>query len=128
MRRQIVGVQVHHSTTLSDATRHGANLLTALEGAATRTTDPDVAAVAAELRPLLRQVGIVSQAARLRLQLHHADPDFKRYVDGDLPYPDENPDGFVARCRCHDRCLYHDTGRGTLERDCNCDLVCGQHD
>src|SRR3712207_6909466 len=42
------------------------------------------------------------------------------------PWPDERVEGFVARCRCADRCLFHDTGRGGIE-DCNCDQVCGQH-
>ena len=66
-------------------------------------------------------------AAGLRLQMHQRDPDFKRYVDGEMPWPDELEEGFVARCSCDDRCLYHDIGRGTLEDDCNCDKVCGQH-
>ena len=59
--------------------------------------------------------------------MHQRDPDFKRYVDGELPWPDELEEGFVARCICDDRCLYHDIGRGTIEDDCNCDKVCGQH-
>ena len=66
-------------------------------------------------------------AAGMRLQMHQRDPDFKRYVDGDLPWPDETAEGFVARCRCYDRCLFHDVGRGSLERDCSCDEWCRQH-
>ena len=102
-------------------------MLTALEAALTRTDDPEIRQLLDELRPLIRQVGVARTAAGLRLQMHQRDPDFKRYVDGELPWPDELEEGFVARCICDDHCLYHDIGRGNLEDDCNCDKVCGQH-
>ena len=44
----------------------------------------------------MRQVGVERTAAGMRLQMHQRDPDFKRYVDGDLPWPDETAEGFVA--------------------------------
>jgi hypothetical protein len=74
--RRIVGIQLHHSVNLDDASRFAG--------------------------------------------------EFKRYVEGELPWPDETLEGFVPRCTCKDRCLFHDTGRGGPEH-CNCDRICGQH-
>jgi hypothetical protein len=125
--RRITGIQVHHSVNLDDASRFGVNMLTALTAAYTRTGDPELRRLIDDLGPLIRQVGVARTAAGLRLQMHQRDPDFKRYVDGELPWPDELEEGFVPRCTCHDRCLFHDVGRGTLEDDCRCDKVCGQH-
>jgi hypothetical protein len=125
--RRITGIQLHHSVNLEDASRYGVNMLTALAAAYKRTEDPELRRLIDELGPLVRQVGVARSAAGLRLQMHQHDPDFKRYVDGELPWPDELAEGFVPRCTCHDRCLYHDIGRGTLEDDCNCDKVCGEH-
>jgi len=124
--RRIVGIQLHHSVNLEDASRFGVNLLTALGGVHKRTGDPEIRELLDKLGPLVRQVGVARTAAGLRLQMHQRDPDFQRYVDGELPWPDELEEGFVPRCTCSDRCLFHDIGRGTLE-DCNCDRVCGQH-
>ncbi|WP_051324770.1 hypothetical protein [Candidatus Solirubrobacter pratensis] len=124
--RRIIGIQLHHSVNLDDASRYGVNMLSALEGALKRTGDPEIQALIDQLQPLVRQIGVARTAAGLRLQLHHRDPDFKRYVDGELPWPDELEEGFVPRCTCGDRCLFHDVGRGTQD-DCNCDRVCGQH-
>jgi hypothetical protein len=125
--RRIIGIQTHHSVNLEDASRFGVNMLTALEAALTRTGDPEIRQLLEELRPLVRKVGVARTAAGLRLQMHQRDPDFKRYVDGESPWPDELEEGFVARCSCDDRCLFHDIGRGTLDDDCNCERVCGQH-
>ena len=125
--RRITGIQVHHSVNLDDASRFGVNMLTALAAAHTRTGDPELRRLIDELGPLIRQVGVARTAAGLRLQMHQRDPDLKRYVDGELPWPDELEEGFVPRCTCHDRCLFHDVGRGTLEDDCSCGKVCGQH-
>ena len=124
--RRIIGIQVHHSANLDDASRFGANMLSALEGALKRTGDPEIRGLLERLGPLVRQIGVARTAAGLRLQMHQRDPDFKRYVDGELPWPDELTEGFLPRCTCADRCLYHDTGRGTPD-DCSCDRVCGQH-
>ena len=125
--RRIIGIQTHHSVNLEDASRFAVNMLTALEATLKRTHDPEIQHLLDELRPLVRQVGVARTAAGLRLQMHQRDPDFKRYVEGELPWPDELAEGFVARCTCDDRCLYHDIGRGTIEDDCNCGRVCGQH-
>ena len=125
--RRIIGIQTHHSVNLEDASRFAVNMLTALEATLKRTGDPEIEGLLEELRPLVRKIGVARTAAGLRLQLHQRDPDFKRYVDGDLPWPDELEEGFVPRCTCDDRCLFHDIGHGTVA-DCNCDRVCGQHD
>lgn len=125
--RRIVGVQIHHSVILGDASRHAANMLTALESVQRRSLeDEEVSALLDELRPLVARIGVARAASQMRLRLHQSDPEFKAYVDGDLPWPDEDPAGFVARCRCDDRCLYHDVGQGT-EDDCNCDIACRRH-
>jgi hypothetical protein len=124
--RRITGIQVHHSINLDDASRFAANMLTALEAAHSRTGSAETERLLGQLRPLVREIGVERTAAGLRLQMHQRDPAFKRYVDGDLPWPDELAEGFVPRCRCHDQCLFHDVGRGT-ERDCNCDLGCARH-
>lgn len=125
--RRIIGIQTHHSVNLEDASRFAVNMLTALEATLKRTGDAEIQQLLEELRPLVRQVGVARTAAGMRLKMHQRDADFKRYVDGELPWPDELAEGFVARCNCEDRCLYHDVGRGTLEDDCNCDRSCGQH-
>jgi hypothetical protein len=124
--RRIIGIQIHHSVNLDDASRFAVNMLTALEAAEKKTAHPEVRALLDSLRPLVREIGVARTAAGLRLQMHQRDSDFKRYVDGELPWPDETPEGFVPRCTCHDRCLFHDIGRGGPEH-CNCDRVCGQH-
>lgn len=127
-QRPIVGVQLHHSVTLNDASRYAVNMLTALEAADRRMLEgDDVAELLEELRPLVHRIGIARAAAHMRLMLHQADPEFSAYVDGDMPWPDEDPEGFVARCRCHDRCLFHDLGQGT-EEHCNCAKHCRQHE
>jgi hypothetical protein len=125
--RRIIGIQVHHSANLEDASRFGVNMLTALEAAHHKTDSDEIRRLIDALGGLVREVGVARTAAGLRLQMHQRDPDFKRYVDGLLPWPDEAADTFVPRCTCNDRCLYHDIGRGSPERDCNCDTVCGQH-
>jgi hypothetical protein len=124
--RRIVGVQLHHSVTLDDASRFAANMLTALESVDRRTLDDEVSGLIEELRPIVQRIGVARTAAGMRLALHQNDPEFRAYVDGDLPWPDEDPAGFVARCRCDDRCLFHDVGRGS-EDDCNCEVPCRQH-
>jgi hypothetical protein len=125
--RRIIGIQVHHSVNLDDASRFGANLLTALEAAHGKTGGEETRRLLDLLTPLIREVGIARTAAGMRLQMHQRDPAFKRYVDGDEPWPDELVEGFVPRCRCHDLCLFHDIGRGTADQDCSCDRRCGQH-
>jgi hypothetical protein len=124
--RRIIGIQTHHSVNLDDASRFAVNMLTALDGAHARTGSDEVRELRDELAPIVRRIGVARTAARLRLQMHQSDPDFKRYLDGELPWPDEQAEGFVPRCTCADRCLFHDTGRGTIE-DCNCGHVCAQH-
>ena len=124
--RRIIGIQIHHSVNLDDASRFAVNMLTALETADKKADDPEVQALLDRLRPLVREIGVARTAAGLRLQMHQRDPDFKRYVDGELPWPDELEEGFVPRCTCNDRCLVHDLGRGGPEH-CNCDRVCGLH-
>jgi hypothetical protein len=124
--RRIIGIQIHHSVNLDDASRFAVNMLTALEAADKKADDPEVQALLDRLRPLVREIGVARTAAGLRLQMHQRDPDFKRYVDGELPWPDERVEGFVPRCTCNDRCLFHDIGRGGPEH-CNCDRICGQH-
>jgi hypothetical protein len=125
--RRITGIQLHHSVNLDDASRFGANLLTALEAAHKKTGSQETQRLLDALAPLVREVGVARTAAGMRLQMHQRDPDFKRYVEGDQPWPDELVEGFVPRCRCYDKCLFHDVGRGSLEQDCTCDLPCGQH-
>lgn len=125
--RRITGIQVHHSTNLEDASRFAANMLTALQATLVKTGSEEIKQLIEDAGPIVRRVGVARTAAGLRLQMHQRDPDFRRYRDGELPYPDELVEGFVPRCTCHDRCLFHDTGRGSLE-DCNCDTACGQHD
>jgi len=125
--RRIIGIQVHHSVNLDDASRFGVNMLTALQAAHVKTGSEETRRLLDVLAPLVREIGVARTAAGMRLQMHQRDPDFKRYVEGELPWPDELAEGFVPRCTCNDRCLFHDTGRGTLEENCNCDRVCGQH-
>lgn len=124
--RRITGIQVHHSVNLEDASRFAANMLTALEATMVKTGSEEVQAIIDDVRPLVRRIGVARTAAGMRLQMHGLDPEFRRYRDGELPYPDELEEGFVPRCTCYDRCLFHDTERGSID-DCNCGRVCGQH-
>jgi hypothetical protein len=124
--RRITGIQVHHSVNLDDASRFGVNMLTALQAAHTKTGSEETQRLLDALGPLVREIGVARTAAGMRLQMHQRDPDFNRYVEGELPWPDELEEGFVPRCTCNDKCLYHDMGRGTI-KNCNCDRVCGQH-
>ena len=124
--RRIVGIQIHHSVNLDDASRFGVNMLTALQSAHTKSGSAETQRLLEVLGPIVREIGAERMAAQLRLQMHQRDPEFQRYVDGELPWPDEQADGFVPRCTCGDRCLFHDVGRGTAEH-CTCDRVCGQH-
>jgi hypothetical protein len=124
--RRIIGIQIHHSVNLDDASRFAVNMLAGLEAAERKTAHPEVGALLDTLRPLVREIGVARTAAGLRLQMHQRDPEFTRYVEGELPWPDELAEGFVPRCTCNDRCLFHDVGRGTPE-SCNCDHVCAQH-
>jgi hypothetical protein len=125
--RRIVGIQVHHSVNLDDASRFGVNMLTALEAAHRKSGSEQTQRLLDVLGPLVRDVGVERTAAGLRLQMHQRDPEFRRFVEGELPWPDELAEGFVPRCSCHDKCLFHDVGRGTVA-DCRCDRRCGQHD
>jgi hypothetical protein len=125
--RRIIGIQVHHSVNLDDASRFGVNMLTALQAAHAKTGSEETRRLLDVLGPLVREIGVARTAAGMRLQMHQRDPEFKRYVEGELPWPDELEEGFVPRCICHDRCLFHDIGRGTEEENCNCGRVCGQH-
>ncbi len=125
--RRITGIQVHHSVNLDDASRFAVNMLTALEAAHGKAGSEETRRLIETLTPIVRDIGVARTAAGMRLQMHQRDPQFKHYVDGDLPWPDETSEGFVPRCRCRDLCLFHDFGRGSEEQDCNCDEWCRQH-
>jgi hypothetical protein len=125
--RRIVGIQIHHSVNLDDASRFGVNMLTALAAAHAKSGSQETARLIERLQPLVREIGVARSAAGLRLQMHQRDANFKRYVDGELPWPDEQDEGFLPRCSCHDRCLVHDTGRGDPALHCTCGRVCAQH-
>jgi hypothetical protein len=129
MDRKITGIQLHHSTFLDDAGRGGANLVAGLTNALGRTGSAEYEALLTEARMLIVRVAQaqVDAANRLRELGEHDPVQFARCRDGDAPWPDERPEGFVARCRCDDRCLVHDHGRGEPERDCNCDIPCAVH-
>jgi hypothetical protein len=119
--REITGIQVHHSVNLADASRFGVNALTALEAARQRRDDPELEALLAALRPLVRRASALgAQASARMVALHEADSRrFRSARDGREPWPDERVEGFVARCSCADKCLVHDQGLGTPD-DCNC--------
>ena len=125
--RRITGIQVHHSVNLDDASRFGANMLTALQAVHRKTGSEETRRLLDALGPLVREIGVARTAAGMRLHMHQRDPDFRHYVEGDMPWPDELADGFVPRCRCNDKCLVHDVGRGSAERDCTCGEWCRRH-
>lgn len=124
--RHIVGVQIHHSVNLDDASRFAANALTALGGAIAKTDDPGLVALRDQGMAWTREIGKWRTAAGERLR--GMDPDERREcVEGRAPYPDETPVGFVPRCSCEDRCLHEqglDPGPNGI---CNCDRTCLQH-
>jgi hypothetical protein len=127
-QRRIVGVQVHHHVKLRDAASYLANGCTALTSAIVMTGDPDLQVLHDELAALCRRVGVHSHTSYLRFLDFRSDPDFKRMVEGELPYPDETLAAFVPRCTCNDRCLVHDHGvEHAPEGQCNCGKVCPAH-
>jgi hypothetical protein len=125
MRKPIVGIQVHHSVFLEDALRGAANASAGLDSAIIRTGDHELIDLLWRLRQITREVSDARDRARARLQALPEDQVI-RCRDGEEPWPDELPEGFVPRCTCYDRCLTHDTGVGRDE-DCNCGKVCPAH-
>jgi hypothetical protein len=125
-KRKIIGVQVHHSTKARDASMYGANMATALGSVFAMTDDARWQVLADQAKALIRQVSSLSLEATERLHEYQSLPNFEAMVAGDEPWPDETVDGFQARCRCDDRCMLHDNGRGT-EADCSCDQYCRAH-
>lgn len=127
-RRQIIGVQVHHHVKLRDAASYLANSCTALSSAIVMTGDPDLQTLHDEIAGLCQRVGLQARASYQRFLGLRSHPDFKRMVEGELPYPDETLATFVPRCTCNDRCLVHDHGvEQAPEGQCNCDKVCPAH-
>jgi hypothetical protein len=126
MHRKVTGIQLHHSTFLDDAVRGGSNMLAGLTNAVRRTNSPELKALLEEARALVQRVGEAHGRASASLRDLQADPQFKQYRDGALPWPDEVPEGFVARCSCDDLCLFHDVGRGSWDDNCSC-RPCPQH-
>lgn len=127
MTRHVIGIQLHHSTFLADARAGLANMLAGLRGAHDRTKRPEIQALIAEAEALASGLAEEHARARASLRSFYEERDFKRYRDGDLPWPDEDPEGFVARCRCRDACGFHDFGRGTPDDDCSCGQRCYRH-
>jgi hypothetical protein len=125
-KRKIIGVQVHHSTKARDASMYGANMATALGSVFEMTDDPRWQVLADQAVALVRQVSSLSREANERLHEYQSLPNFEAMVAGDEPWPDETVEGFEARCRCADRCMFHDNARGN-EADCNCDQRCRAH-
>lgn len=123
----IVGIQLHHSVHLSDATRGFVNGCAGLAGAAKRTGDERLQSLLVRAETLIRDVSQAESAARRRMQeLYIEDPQaFIAARDGKIPWPDEMAEGFVPRCSCYDRCLVHDSG--VIDGTCNCDAVCPKH-
>jgi hypothetical protein len=125
VRKRIIGIQVHHSVFLDDALRGASNACAGLDSAIIRTGDNDLIELLWHLRGLARELSAARDRARGRLHSLPKDQVI-RCRDGEEPWPDELPEGFVPRCTCYDRCLTHDTGVGRDE-DCNCGKVCPAH-
>lgn len=120
--RKIVGIQLHHSINLSDASRNLANGAQCLQGAITRTGDPVLIALRQDLIKLIRVVSAQERAATERLRKFYVD-DPERFVrcrDGAEAWPDETIGGFQARCTCDDICQIHDNGRDEQGWLCKC--------
>lgn len=125
MKKRIIGIQVHHSVFLDDALRGAANACAGLDSAIVRTGDNELIELLWRLRDLTRALGDARDGSRARL-LSMPKDQVIRCREGEEPWPDELPEGFVPRCTCYDRCLTHDTGVGR-EEDCNCGKVCPAH-
>jgi hypothetical protein len=125
VRKRIIGIQVHHSVFLDDALRGAANACAGLDSAILRTGDNELIDLLWRLRGLTRELGDARDRSRGRLRGWDAD-QVARCREGEEPWPDELPEGFVPRCTCYDRCLTHDTGVGR-EEDCNCGKPCPEH-
>ena len=121
--RKIIGIQLHHSINLSDASRFCVNGAQALQGAITRTGDPDLVELRKDLLAVIKRVSEHDQAATERLrQFYIDDPDrFVRCRDGAEAWPDETLSGFEPRCTCDDTCQIHENGRTDEGWKCKCD-------
>lgn len=129
MARQIIGVQVHHSSVLNDAYRNLVNGVQSLKGAVEMTGDPELLELVEQATAVLRRVGRKQEAASAYLQqLHKDDPErFVRCREGFEPWPDETLIGFEPRCTCHDVCQIHDNGRpDNIGWECKC-VQCPAH-
>src|SRR5688500_14634712 len=120
MRKRIVGIQVHHSVFLEDALRGAANACAGLDSAILRTGDNDLIELLWRLRGLTRELGDARDRSRGRLRSLPKEK-VTRCREGEEPWPDELPEGFVPRCTCYDRCQIHGGGRSEDEGwVCNC--------
>lgn len=131
--RTVTGAQLHHGVDLGDACRSAHGAAAALEAAIVKSDDPDLVDLHRRAVELSRQVGRAEEARSERMRdMRRESPDLlSAAFEGDVPYPDERQDGLMPRCRCRDRCLWHDvTGgeglppAGTV---CNCSVYCFRH-
>ena len=112
-KRKIIGVQVHHSQDLSNASAYGANMLTALEAAISKSDKQELKDLYSMLARYSKQISEHQRKAQTQmrtLSLVHPET-FKQCVDGRIPWPDETEEGFEARCTCNDQCAIHDLGK-----------------
>lgn len=118
MSRKIVGIQVHHSTRLSDAHQAVSSAYMACLSLADRVNDEkaskEATRLAARLLSLARKLAELRDEAKGRMQeLWDTDPErFVRCREGFEPWPDESVEDFEPRCCCHDRCRQHFTLEG----------------
>ncbi|HYN50890.1 MAG TPA: hypothetical protein VES62_08180 [Thermoleophilaceae bacterium] len=96
MRKRIIGIQVHHSVFLDDALRGAANACAGLDSAIVRTGDNDLIELLWRLRGLTRELSEARDRSRGRL-LSPPKDQVIRCREGEEPWPDELPEGFVPR-------------------------------
>lgn len=130
--RTVQGVQIHHSADLARAYGNAHKTCSGLESAIVKSDDPRLLELRDQVITVIRAIGRYEEQVRARVdELKSTDPNWNLYVDGDLPYPDERKDGLTPRCRCYDRCLWHDVlnreGPPTPGTICNCSVLCYQH-
>jgi len=94
VRKRIIGIQVHHSVFLDDALRGAANACAGLDSAIVRTGNNDLIELLWRLRGLARELSEVRDRSRGRL-LSLPKEQVIRCREGEEPWPDELPEGFV---------------------------------
>lgn len=133
--RTVQGVQIPYHADLSYAHTGAHKAATGLLIAMKKSASPHLSELYNQAIELIRSISRAEMTARVEIErIRDEDPEvWRQATEGDIPFPNERQDNFVPRCRCYDRCLWHDVlGHGPDEplppgSVCNCAVYCYRH-